>query len=167
MPTQSPSRVTFPLMDVGLLSDETLLQQSQLMQLNPPNSFDLRILREWLRRQNGGEGLFLSAIESKMWDETNAAELVTLTSRHNGVDTLTKWIYGSLFPWLYTRWGIGFKVEKCRSQIMFLWLTVQFSLSGMKNLARPCIARRRFCLPATSSASFCRHSFQRRRWLFY
>ncbi|RAL07893.1 uncharacterized protein BO97DRAFT_438001 [Aspergillus homomorphus CBS 101889] len=38
------------------------------------------------------------------WDR-NERDLISLRSRHEGADVLTRWVFRSVVPWLHRRWG--------------------------------------------------------------
>ncbi|KAN0066946.1 hypothetical protein V8E54_014870 [Elaphomyces granulatus] len=85
-------------------SDDALLQQAHILRLNAPNKFDLRVLRQWLDWENGGDR-FLRGREADPWEVKNTDDLVTVANKHNNADKFTLWVYGALIPWYHKRWG--------------------------------------------------------------
>ncbi|PYI08378.1 hypothetical protein BO78DRAFT_441830 [Aspergillus sclerotiicarbonarius CBS 121057] len=79
-----------------------LLQQAQLLRFSNPEKPDLDVFKEWLRRE-AAETRELSP--PGQWDEENEKDLVALRSRHEGKDSLTRWVYTRVIPWYHEQWG--------------------------------------------------------------
>jgi hypothetical protein len=80
--------------------DDALLQQAQLYKLEKPDNVDLKSLREFTNRREGGVGSFFCGREARPWEVDNTEDLVTLYSRHEESDSVTKWFRGGFILWL-------------------------------------------------------------------
>ncbi|KAL1619326.1 hypothetical protein SLS56_010164 [Neofusicoccum ribis] len=80
--------------------NEALLQQAEINKLHGANGYDLRVLKGWLKRPEGGKN-FLAGIEDSPWRDGRDKDLVALSSRR--LDVTTRWVSEKLVPWLYAR----------------------------------------------------------------
>ncbi|EKG11220.1 hypothetical protein MPH_11691 [Macrophomina phaseolina MS6] len=62
--------------------------------------YDLRILRDWLKRSGGGNN-FLSGVEALPWEEEHS-DLVALSGRHH--DKFMRWVSEKLVPCSLIEW---------------------------------------------------------------
>jgi hypothetical protein len=60
--------------------DEALMQQANILALQPPSQKDLEYLSAWLEHQSGGRS-FLRGLESFVWEKENHTDLIALRPR--------------------------------------------------------------------------------------
>ena len=72
-----------------------------------PSRRDLKLLLEWLDRPEGGN-FFLRGREAEIWQVDK--DLIALSARREGIDSLTELIDTKVIPWYHRWWGYQFKV---------------------------------------------------------
>ncbi|KAL5366207.1 hypothetical protein BJX96DRAFT_169742 [Aspergillus floccosus] len=82
-----------------------ILQQAQILDFRAPAKVEAAGLREWLRRPEGGGGIFQNLIEKDIWSEANEGDLSAIFRQQDEVDSLTKWICTDFLDWFHKRWG--------------------------------------------------------------
>lgn len=76
-------------------ADDALVQQAALYQLAKPNTYDMKVLHDWMGRAQGGNH-FLRGLEAGIFD---SPDLVALSARESPADSLTRWISEGFTPW--------------------------------------------------------------------
>ena len=89
--------------DLTIGTDEAVLQQTALAQLQKPNPQDLGFLTEWLDRPDMG-GIYLEGQDSDVWEKPDRLDLIVMKSRKNE-SWLSAWMSDSFIHWYH--WTIG------------------------------------------------------------
>ncbi|KAF9894405.1 hypothetical protein FE257_007908 [Aspergillus nanangensis] len=82
-----------------------ILQQTQILDFHPPAKAEAAGLREWLRRPEGGGGIFEPLAEADVWSEANESDMIAIYRQQNEVDDFTKWICTVFLHWYHDHWG--------------------------------------------------------------
>lgn len=106
-----------PTLDLTANSDETLLQYKQMTALENPTKHDLRRLRDWLVRSEGGDN-FLQGIEREILhaddrldpDQERASDLVTLSREAVEHDFFSRWLSDEVLDKFHSLIGRHIKV---------------------------------------------------------
>ncbi len=96
-------------------TDDALLQQAEILRLRDANKSDLKIIREWILRPDGGNGFFRGR-EADPWAEENTEDLVSLAGWLDGKDHFTLWIKDIVLPWFHSHLGWRWKVKAISSR---------------------------------------------------
>ncbi|KAL8685038.1 MAG: hypothetical protein Q9224_006004, partial [Gallowayella concinna] len=79
-----------------------VLQYLAIRKVAKPTSNDVKFLREWLERPEGGD-FFLRSHEDSTWKSND--DFLALISEQAGRDSLTWLINEKVVPWYHRRWG--------------------------------------------------------------
>ena len=112
--------------------DRALLRHAKINKLAEPRSYDLEVLREWLKREDGGKN-FLSGVERLPWLENETRDLVALSESQRA--PLADWSAEKLVPWIFSK-GIQKKVRffQISTQDCAYTMTRNRSLDSMEAL---------------------------------
>lgn len=88
--------------------DKALLRQAEIKKLAEPRNHDLKVLREWLKREKGGNN-FLTGFEELPWHEGETRDLVALSQSQR--PPLANWAAERPIPWTLDR-GLHTKVYR-------------------------------------------------------
>lgn len=81
-------------------TDEALLRQAKIQQLEKPSRYDLSGLIRWLEHDKGGNN-FPYGLEDLPWTDSRASDLIALSRRQQ--DHLITWAAEKLIPWFFRR----------------------------------------------------------------
>ncbi|THY21631.1 hypothetical protein D6D01_06571 [Aureobasidium pullulans] len=84
----------------AIKTDEALLRQAKIQELQQPSPYDLNILTRWLEHEKGGNN-FLNGFEDLPWTEERSSDLIALSKRDQ--DHLTTWTAENLVPWFFRK----------------------------------------------------------------
>jgi hypothetical protein len=84
-----------------LTQDAALLQEAEINRLASVNKENLDVLRDWLRRPDGGNAFLADAgHEGEPWQNKKVNDLVALCPKEDD-DVLTHWFGDKFIPWLH------------------------------------------------------------------
>jgi len=91
----------------GLHADTAVLQQKELVKLQPPGRLSLTIMREWAESEKMGSILLIGS-ERELWEKTKPHDLLALKRREQD-DLLSTWMTKLVRSWLHPAIGRFFK----------------------------------------------------------
>ncbi|PLB54104.1 hypothetical protein P170DRAFT_347048 [Aspergillus steynii IBT 23096] len=83
-----------------------LLQQRDLLNFNPPNKTDLSNLHQWLAQQSMTNHVYFGTrAEMDVYSRDQKDTMITVSTREQDVDELTRWIFERPAAWFHGRCG--------------------------------------------------------------
>jgi hypothetical protein len=93
------------------ISDEALMKQAYISQLESPNKHDLTFLRSWFERPSMG-GFPLRGLDRDAWHPADETDLVAIKPRRS-LDRLSRWFFDKVMPLYHDTIGYRITVRKC------------------------------------------------------